>query len=63
MDRGCFREQELDTIKESDSVSREANLESWIFIVAGKFYGINFTYHYLCDWGFCFTIHKTVGML
>ena len=41
---------------------REANLESWIYgwrkILWYKFY-----LSLLCDWRFCFRLHKTVGML
>ena len=34
------------------------------FVVGGKFYGIaKFYLSLLCDWRFCFTLHKTVGML
>ena len=46
-------------------VTRSRGKQIWRagFMVGGKFYGINFTYNYLCDWRFCFTLHKTVGML
>ena len=45
-------------------VTRSRGKQIWRagFMVEGKFYGINFK-SLLCDWRFCFILHKTVGML
>ena len=47
-------------------VTRSRGKQIWRagFMVGGKFYGIaKFYLSLLCDWRFCFTLHKTVGML
>ena len=45
-------------------VTRSRGKQIWRagFMVEGKFYGINFK-SLLCDWRFCFMLHKTVRML
>ena len=46
------------------NVTRSRGKQNWRvgFMVDGKFHGINFK-SLLCDWRFCFILHKTVGML
>ena len=47
-------------------VTRSRGKQIWRagFMVGGKFYDIaKFYSSFLCDWRFCFTSNKTVGML